>query len=415
MLRPSLLCLLPFSVAPLLMTGCGTTHGEGPAQAKKAEPAPRSVQMASAERRPWPTTVTVQGSLLADETAEVGAKVAGRIDEVMVDLGTPVRSGDLLARLETEEFDLRVQQGEAQVEQIRATLGLSDGQETVDRQNALPVREATARLREARVTSDQARDLFKRNAGTYLELETTEAAYKVAEAQFATAQSQVDELLAQLKLRRAELNLARQARRDAEIRAPFDGVIQTRRVAPGTYVAVGAPIATLVRIDVLRFRGGVPERKSLRVRADQDVSLRIEGTPSTLAAKVSRITPALDMASRALTIEADIPNSEGALRSGIFTEADILVGPGDEALAIPAEAVIEFAGVEKVWLIRDGKAAEHRIQTGRRLNGFAEVLDGLKPGDRIVANAEQGGAGPVIAKESGTRPDAESETIPAGG
>lgn len=412
MLRPAHPLLL-LALSPIL-AGCGAIRGEAPPQSKKEPASPRRVRAIAAAERPWPTTVTVQGSLLADETAEVGSKVAGRVKETLVDLGTPVRAGDILAKLETEEFDLRVQQGEAQVDQIRATLGLAGGEETVDRQSALPVREATARLREAKVTADQARDLFRRNAGTYLELETAEAAFKVAEAQYATAQSQVDELLAQLKLRRAELNLARQARRDAEVRAPFDGVVQARRVTTGAYVSVGDPIATVVRVSVLRFRGGVPERRSLRVKSAQDVSLRVEGGTEAVAAKVCRITPALDMASRALTIEADVPNPQGALRSGIFAEADIVVGPDDQALAIPASAVIEFAGVEKVWLIRDGKASEHPVQTGRRRDGYAEVLGGLKPGDQIVAEAGEGGAGPVIVTEAGA-PRPESEAVSAGG
>jgi multidrug efflux pump subunit AcrA (membrane-fusion protein) len=113
------------SLLPLLagLAGCHAAASSPPVDAAASPAAPVQVEAVAAESRPWPLVVRVQGSLLADEHAAIGTKVAGRVQKVHVDLGSRVAAGDLLIALEPEEFDLQVREAEAQLEQVRVKLG----------------------------------------------------------------------------------------------------------------------------------------------------------------------------------------------------------------------------------------------------------------------------------------------------
>lgn len=384
----------------------------------------------------WPRTVRVQGSLLARERVMVSAKVPGRVKDVRVDLGSVVAAGEVVASLEPEEFDLRVRQAESQVEQVRATLGLRRDEEEAAFQpeEAPAVRQEAAVLRQAEDSLKRATGLKSARAISAEEFERCEADVKVAQARFEAALHRVHESLALLGVRRVELALARQAQADSLIRAPFEGIVEQRHVAPGAYVQVGAPVALLVSMDPLRFRAGVPERYVTALRLGEAASVRIEGEPAPLPAKITRISPSLDLASRALSIEADLPNPGLRLRAGLFAEAEIVVEPEAQAIVVPAGEIVrdaqgqqwtlegavrEFAGVEKVRLVgggeliqnesqalqgernqwevktvRGGEVVERKVATGRRDDRWVEVTTHLKPGDRVEVKlrAEAGAA-----------------------
>jgi RND family efflux transporter MFP subunit len=377
-----------------------------PKAAQAPSPLDDTVHVVEVGFQPWPRVVRAQGTLIEDEYALLGAKMAGRVKEVLVDIGTAVTEGQRIAVLETEEFDLKVQQAEAQVAQARATLGLKPGvpDDKLDPRRAAPVLQEIAMLEEARLNLNRVRGLVGKGVVTQEEVLAREAALRVAEARYAASLNAVDEQIALLKLRRAELALALQNREDAVLKAPFVGVIQETRVAPGSYVNVGQPVAALVRTDPLRLRAGVPERSAIGVSEGQQVRVVLEGQSKPLEARISRISPALDVSSRALIIEADIENSGGRLRTGLFAEADILVDADQRALAVPASSIVAFGGVEKVWTVKDNKAQPQPIRTGRRDGDRVEVLSGLEAGQWILTNGSQGREGDVRVVRDKPRP-----------
>jgi RND family efflux transporter MFP subunit len=305
----------------------------------------------------------------------------------------------VLCQLDSEEFDLRVQQALAQLEQARAALGLKPDEpdSSLDRMKAPPVLQEKALLEEAKFSVERAKQLLERPQKliTTEELQQREAALRVAEARFNSALNGVDEKIALIGVRRADLAMARKQQNDAVTVAPFDGVVQVRHVAPGVYVSVGEPIVTLVRTDPLRFRAGVPERRALEISVGQMVRLSVEGQPEPMQSKITRLSPSLDLTNRSLVIECDVPNAENRLRAGVFTEAEVLVDPNAQSLTVPARAVTEFAGVEKVWVVIDGEAKEREIVTGRREKEIVEVIRGLEPGETVISNADEGHAGRV--------------------
>lgn len=390
------LALVGLGLAP---AGCDDPRfPAGPADQEDGSVASVHLNTALARLQPWPQVVRVQGVLAADEQVVVGAKVAGRVKQVHVDLGSSVRQErpkdpglqdlNLLVSLETDELELQVRQAEAQLAQACAKLGLkpSDDETKTDRTGVPSVKQEAALRRQAEENWNRANQLKEKQQGAISleEYEARRAAWEAAQARYYAAQNEVEEQIALVGVRRAELALARQRLADAEIRAPFDGIVQERYVAPGAYLQVSQPVVSLVRTDKLRFRGGVPEREAIRLRLGQKVRILAEGSPAPIEAQLTRIAPALDPSNRSLIVEADVPNPGLKYRAGLFAEAEVVVDPDAQALAVPAGAVREFAGVEKVRILRDGKAVDQAVQTGRRDSQWVEILGGLAPGDVVV-------------------------------
>jgi RND family efflux transporter MFP subunit len=371
--------------------GCGRSSTDDAAAVSRPAP-PIRAEVLTVERAAWPTIVRTQGSLFADEVAVVGAKVAGRIADVHVELGDVLKAGRPLVTLDQEEFRLQVAQAEAQLQQARAAVGLQadDPVEQLKPENSPPVREAKAVWDEARAGRDRTEQLRSKNAGTQAELEQAVAAEQVASAQHASAINSVNEKIALIRVRTAELSLARQRLADAVIPAPFDGLVEERHVAPGAFVQIGMPIVTLVRADPLHFRGRMPERYSRRLRLGQEVRLEVEAVAQPRVVKVTRISPTLDPLSRSLLFEARVDNADGRLWAGIFAEAEVIIDSDAETIVVPESALAEFGGVEKVWMVVEGSAREQIVLTGERRDGRVEIVDGLAPGDTILGDADLG-------------------------
>lgn len=378
--------------------GCIQQGSEGPnPTAAVVERGPVRADVLQVAPIRWPLVVRSQGTLATDEITVVGTKVAGRVDLVEVDLGDEVTPKTVLMSLDRRELELEAKQAEAALLQARAAVGLLPDAplEELDPVNSPPVREAQAVLDEARLKRERVERLRLQRAVTEAEWEGVAALEKVAEAQLASALNAVNEKIALIRVRSAELAMSRQRLAEAVITAPFCGVVQQRHVAPGTYVQVGQAIVTLVRTNPLRFRGTLPERYARRLTIGMPVQVLIDSIGEPLRSKVNRISPSLDPASRALTFEADLDNSDGRLRAGLFAEARVELDEHRQALVVPEGAINEFAGMEKVWRVAGGQCSEHPVATGERRNGKVEILEGLTAGETILLEARAGRRAPV--------------------
>lgn len=367
---------------------CGkdTTSASAAARAKAEEPRP--VRVVAAAVGPLPRTVTVTGTLAADEEVVAGFKVAGRVSEIAADLGSPVRKGQVLARLDPTDFRLRVEQAEAALRQVRAGLGLPrDGSgESVDPEKTALVREARAVLEEARLNRDRMARLWEKNYIARSEADASVSRLLVAESRYQAALEEIrnrQELLAE---RSSGLALARQQLADAVLSAPIDGAVRERKASVGEYLAAGAPVFALVRVHPLRLRVAVPERDASSVRIGQAVRVLLEGDPAAHPGRVARLSPSIQEQNRTLIVEAEVANPDGKLRPGSFARAEIVVEADRTAVMLPASAVVTFAGLEKVFVVKDGKAVEQRIRTGRRSGDRLEILEGVAAGAQVVTD-----------------------------
>jgi len=376
-------------VSMLVLSGCqdGPTVGAEESKAKPAGPPPREVKVTPAAERTIARTVTATGTLAADDQVVLGTKVAGRLAEITVDLGTRVKRGQMIGKLDQSDFKLRVDQAEASLQQARVRIGLPPtGQdERVDAEQTAIVRQARAMLDDARLTRDRSVKLAQQELIARAQLDTAEAGLQVAEGRYQDALEEVRNRQAVIAQRRSELDLARQQLTDTVILSPLDGIVSVKQASVGEYLAAGAPIATMVRVHPLRLRVPVPEREGSGVRVGHAVTLTVEGDPTLYRGRVVRLSPIVHEQNRTLMVEAEVPNERGFLRPGAFARVEIMTEVSQPVVTVPWSSVIVFAGVEKVLLVRQGKTAEVRITTGRRFGEDVEIIDGLKRGDPVVA------------------------------
>jgi RND family efflux transporter MFP subunit len=284
------------------------------------------------------------------------------------------------------DFELRVSQAAAALQQARARLGLPlDGEDgTVDPARTAVVRQAAAVREEARLTRDRAETFFKRGIESRANLDAALAALEVAEGRYQDALEEVRNRQAVLEQRRSELELAQQALDDSSLTAPFDGMVRERQATVGQYLAAGSPVVTIVRMHPLRLRLALPEREATLIRTGLEVEVTVEGDPKTYTGRVARVSPAIDESSRTLMIEAEVPNPTGELRPGSYANANVITASRDKAVLIPTAAIVTFAGVNKVLVVEQGRAVEKPVQTGRREGDRIEILEGLEAGVPVI-------------------------------
>ena len=348
---------------------------------------PLKVKVSPAEVRSWERTLTVLGSLEAVDRSTLSTKNAGRLRSLQAEVGDRVVAGQPLAQIEPRDFELRLQQARAQLAQARARVGLAvEGTNDVVDESAVPlVKEARARLDESQAELERVRSLREQRISSQAELERAEAQHQVMLNRHGDSLQEARERKALLAQRRVEFDIAQQQLTDTAVRSPFDGVVQSRIANVGEFLPAGSPVLTLVRRDPLRLILDVPERASAEVGVGQEIRVAIEGRPETHPARVARVSPALDSRTRLLRVEGELANP-GDLRPGSFVRAEIVVATGVRGLAVPLDAVVAFAGTEKAFLVLTNQAVERRVTTGRRRDGWVEILGGLQEGDRVIRN-----------------------------
>jgi len=388
-LRTSGLALISlFALSPLGSLACKSDY---PASGKAASPEskgqPRQVKTVKVAEMPIGQTVTVNGTLAAYDHTTLSLKVPGRLQTISIDLGSVVHKGQAIAQVEQQDYKLRVQQAEAALAQARARLGLSpDGaDDRVTAEETGTVRQAKAVLEDAKSKRDRAAKLVQQGVIPHAEFDTVESEYKVALSRYQDSLEEIRNRQGLLAQRRSELALARQQLADTIVYAPLEGVVQEKKASVGEYLAAGAPIVNIVRIDPLRLQVNVPERESHGIRNGQSVRVTVEGDAEVYLGYVKRLSPTIGEQNRVLAVEADVRNN-GRLRPGAFVRAEIVTDQTSTAVTVPSSAIVTFAGIEKVMLIENGKATEKAVTTGRRGPDWIEIKAGVNVGQSVIVD-----------------------------
>jgi RND family efflux transporter MFP subunit len=353
----------------MFLTSCGKS--DAPKSGASKESAPREVRVTRAELRPMERTLHVVGTLAAQNEATVAAQVAGQLEKNLVDLGDRVQAGQELALIDTTSYDALANASAANLARANASAA-----------NAAQNLKRTQELQQEQIAST-----------SDLEAAVADAARTRAEVKAAEANDAVTRLAVER----------------SRVKTPFTGVVAERIASPGDYLAIGTPILRLVQTDPLRLRLEVPERDAVAVRVGQQVRVFIEGDTNTYRGQLSRIAPAIRADNRMLPIEADVPNP-GGLRAGLFVRAQIVITEPKETLSIPANTIVTFAGLEKVVAVKDGKATEKTVTTGRRDGGWVEILSGLSAGETIVLDPAGIRTGQPVTVANQTSSQAAAQT-----
>jgi RND family efflux transporter MFP subunit len=384
--RLAWLCL----TATLLVsaTACKSDYpASGKAASADGKSQPRQVKTVKVAEIPVGEMVTVNGNLAAYDQTTVGMKVPGRLQTISVDLGSVVHKGQVIAQLEQQDYKLRVQQAEAGLAQARARLGLSpDGaDDRVTAEETGTVRQAKAVLEDAKLKRDRAAKLVEQGITPRAEYDTVDSEYKVALSRYQDGLEEIRNRQGLLAQRRSELALAKQQLADTFVYSPLDGVVQEKKASAGEYLAAGAPVVSVVRIDPLRLRVDVPEREAHSIRMGQSVRVTLEGDPDSYLGYIKRLSPTISEQNRVLAVEADVRNN-GRLRPGAFVKAEIVTNQTSTAVTVPPTALVTFAGIDKVIIVENGKALEKTVTVGRRGSDWIEIKAGINVGQTVVVD-----------------------------
>jgi membrane fusion protein (multidrug efflux system) len=381
-----LLAFMPFLMA--LVAGCGSSEAK-PSAVSEAAAKPVAVSLASAEERMLPVGLDVTGALMADAQTDVASEIDGRVTQVLVERGLVVKEGTVLVRMDDRDAIHQLQEAEAVEAQTRERLGLVNG-EFFDPLKTPDVRQAKAIMDRAEADYQRFKQLLDEGAISRSEHDLRRTDSLTAKAQHESTINQVRQLFQNLQAQKARVAMARKALEDTVIRAPFSGQVAEKHVNVGRYAKKGDRLVTLVRVDPLRVELTVPEAAVASIQKGQKVSFTVQTHPDRpFTGTIAYLGPALRTDSRALVVEALVPNAGGLLQPGLFATARIELPAMRPSVLVPSAAVQIEAGVARVFVARGDRAELRFVQMGREAGGLVEILRGVTAGERVVVQAGQ--------------------------
>ena len=409
--------ILAFSVLSCGFGGAKTADkgDKGNAEARSANET-IAVSTAKAESRDLPAYIQVTGNLIADETSDVSPQVAGKLVSTPVNIGDFIRQGDIIARLDDRDARLRVREAEVNVRQAQvavrqaeAKLGL-DSKGNFDANTIPEVRAANAnyeqalaeqklaesnekRYRELVETGDVAMILYDqyRTARDTARARTNNAKQGLEAAKNTARQNNeaVRNAMVSVDAAKNQLEIAKKAVADMIVRSPYSGFISARGIAIGEFVSTSTPLITLVRTNPIKMQLSVGEGDVPSVQTGMSVSLEVQAWKDRkFAGTVTAINPSVDQSSRSAVVEAQVENSNNALRSGMFATARILRPGGSKGVFVPKSAVLGDQNTQsyRVFVIVDGVAKLRVVQLGQEENDTWQIASGVAA-DETVATA----------------------------
>jgi membrane fusion protein (multidrug efflux system) len=298
-------------------------------------------------------TLSVTGALRAVNQAQVKARVAGEVEQVLVREGENVKANQMLVKMDVREY-------QARAEQARGAMRAAQGQ-----------------LEIASKSRDNNRALLEKNFISKNAFENSESQYAIARANLESA--------------RAALDVTQKALADTSIRAPIAGVVSSRTVQPGEKIAADNKLLEIVDLRSLELEAAVPAHEILNVSLGQEVELSVAGLEQTVIGKVVRINPATQAGSRSILAYVQVDNPDNKLKAGMFGEARLTLKKKAGVLAIPATAVRNDAGSNYVYVVENGQLTRKPVKLGlagssadAAMAAAVEVLEGLAPGAQVV-------------------------------
>ncbi len=299
--------------------------------------------------------VPITGTLRATNQTLVKSKVAGELTELLVREGSAVKAGQLLAKIDTMDFDLRIKEREAQL------------------------RGAEAQLDQAKRTLENNRQLLEKNF--------------ISQSAYDTAKSGFDVAVANLDALKAQMAQAKKALNDTRVFAPMNGIVAERFAQPGEKISPDSRILSIVDLSRVELEAAIPSTDIGSVRIGQGISLTIEGIDKTFNGQVVRISPSTQAGTRSVPIYIAIENKDSRVRAGLFVQGALSLDKRSNVLVVPINALREAAGRNFVYILEGERLAERDIKLGARdengqasngSEGVIEVISGLKAGEQIV-------------------------------
>jgi membrane fusion protein (multidrug efflux system) len=329
--------------ASALVLGC---TGNAPAAVQAPPPPVHTITIAPETIVP---TSTATAEILANRQANLRSETAGRVVDVSIEAGDRVAEGQVLLRLDVgrpasaaEAAKAAVAQGEARLHQAERELGRTE--KLVE----------TGGLPEQRL--DDAADTVRLAS-------------------------------AALDAARAEARLARRGLTEAVVRAPFSGTVVERTVELGEYLAPGSPLLVLADTSVLKARVLLDPREALDVAVGANATISVYARPGeTFTGKVVRVGEVIDPRTRRLPVEVELDEHGGRVRSGLVASFSVQTGAPRDVIQVPLDGIFERFGSQYIYVVEDGLAKRRAIVLGPVRAGYAEIVEGVAPGDTVISD-----------------------------
>ncbi len=319
-----------------LLTGCKKQAG---GQLGMGGMPPMQVVAVEAKSQPVTESLSLVGSVAANEMVEIKSETDGMVQEVLFDEGQQMKKGQLLLRLD----------------ETKLTAALN---------------EAESNFKLSRANYDRAQQLLKDKL---------------------ISQSEYDQAAATFTLNEATVELRRRELKDARIYAPFNGTLGARHISPGQVITKDTILTALVDLDPVKVEINVPERYLQRLKIGQPLEFTVAAFPAEkFRGEVYFISPQLDESLRTVLVKARIPNPDHKLRAGMFASLDLTLQVRESAIVIPEPAIISNGDNFSVFVVdKENKAQIRPVQVGIRLAGKAEIVKGLSAGEMVIVEGVQ--------------------------
>lgn len=374
------------------------------------------VTLTKAQSREIPSFIQATGTLIADESSNIAPKVAGKVIDVSVNVGQFVRQGSVIARIDDKDARLNLAEAKARlnqaiigVRQAEARLGLGpngkfDSASIPEvRAAAANYEQAQAELKQAEANEKRYRELVETGDVAMITYEQYRTARDTARARANSAKQQLEAAInnakqnneaiksaqAAVEAARTQVATAEQAIADTIVRAPFSGFISSRPTAVGEFVTSASVIATILRTNPIKVQIQVAEADVPYVSIGRGVSIEVDAYKDRkFAGTVIAVNPLIDASSRSATVEAQIENSDNALRSGMFATVKITRDGGSIGIFVPKEAIYNDLSTQsyRVFVIQDGVARLRVVQPGTEESGFVQILSGVNADEMIATS-----------------------------
>lgn len=278
--------------------------------------------------------LSLTGTIEPNEIVDLRAEVSGLIEEINFKEGTHVNAGQVLLRINDTE--------------LRAQLAQAETRNDLAKEN-----ERRAKL------------LLEKEAISQEEYDITSADYRTTYSQIQLIQAQIDKTI---------------------LRAPFSGMIGLRKISKGGYITPTAEIAQLVNTSQLKVDFSVPEKYASKVRINNTIRISVQGDSATYAARIYAVEPILEASTRTLRVRAMIDNVKEGLIPGLFVNIIFPLERLQDAILIPAEALIPVQNGKTVFVLKEGKAREILVESGARTNDDVLITKGLFVGDTVLTS-----------------------------
>jgi multidrug efflux pump subunit AcrA (membrane-fusion protein) len=357
------------------------------------------VEVAVLQKGSLTRRLQLTGTVVPEAKVDVFSKVSGILEAIEVEQGDTVKADQIIAIVEREEREARLQESKAALDVLKAgwaQMETGPRPEEIAQAEEL-VRQTEARWKNSLDNYKRLKTLKERDFISQQHLDEAMLRVTLSEAEHNSAKEKMtllrkgarqedrDALLAQIRQAEATVKLAEINLKNATIRAPIGGIISERFLDRGAFVSTTTPLTRIVAMDMVKVVVPVVESELAQLRPGADAEIHVDTYPDELfRGSVVRISPTVDPESRAADVEIQVNNHDHRLKPGMFARVSIVMQQRDRVLLLSKDSLVRENGPPRVFVYDNGKASIQEVRLGLEGEQYVEVLTGLQDGDEVI-------------------------------